>query len=114
MSTGPYDLLKVTEELARWHDACDAVGVPHNPDALIRHHRGNAALAAAVEARHVLATAKVTYGVTLTDAPLEFPLPLTAKTYAEAVEQFRSFTTPDIRLVVQRTLDWEDVTPDDN
>ena len=88
------------EELARWHAACDAVGVPHDPDALIRHHRGNAA------------TAKVSYGVTLSDATLEFPLPLTAKTYAEAVEQFRSFTTPDIRLVVQRTLDWEDVTPD--
>ena len=97
------------EELARWHAACDAVGVPHDPDALILHHRGNAALTAATDA---LATAKVSYGVTLSDATLEFPLPLTAKTYAEAVEQFRSFTTPDIRLVVQRTMDWEDVTPD--
>ena len=33
-------------ENARWHAACDAEGVPHDPDGLIRHHRGNAALEA--------------------------------------------------------------------
>lgn len=32
--------------LAPWLAACDAVGVPHDPDALVTHHRGNAALAA--------------------------------------------------------------------
>lgn len=30
--------------------ACDAVGVPYDVDGLIRHHRGNAALAAAFDA----------------------------------------------------------------
>ena len=33
-------------ELRTWHEKCDDVGVPHDPDGLIRHHRGNAALAA--------------------------------------------------------------------
>lgn len=32
--------------LGPWLAACDAAGVPHDPDALIRHHRGNAALTA--------------------------------------------------------------------
>jgi hypothetical protein len=33
-------------ELRKWHEKCDDVGVPHDPDGLIRHHRGNAVLTA--------------------------------------------------------------------
>lgn len=36
--------------LREWIAACDEVGVPHNPGALIRHHRGNAALTAVTQA----------------------------------------------------------------
>lgn len=35
-------------ELATWHAECDRVGLPHDPAALVRHHRGNAALAVAL------------------------------------------------------------------
>ncbi|HEX2244582.1 MAG TPA: hypothetical protein VHK27_15305 [Gammaproteobacteria bacterium] len=44
--------------IKQWHDACDDVGVPRDPKALIRHHRGSAAfitaldLKANVEYRH--------------------------------------------------------------
>jgi hypothetical protein len=34
----------------RFRELCDEVGIPHDPDVLIRHHRGNAGLAAAAEA----------------------------------------------------------------
>jgi hypothetical protein len=33
------------EELARWHAKCDEVGIPHDPDFLVEHHRANATLA---------------------------------------------------------------------
>lgn len=36
-------------EVARWHAKCDEVGIPYDPDGLVRHHRGNAGLAAALE-----------------------------------------------------------------
>lgn len=36
----------LTDALAEWYAACDEVGVPRNPDALIRHHRNNAAAVA--------------------------------------------------------------------
>lgn len=49
-------------ELAAWRDECDKVGVPYDPEGLVRHHRGNAGLAAGMdrlsdilEARNALA-----------------------------------------------------------
>jgi hypothetical protein len=34
---------------AQVREACDAVGIPYDVQGLIRHHRGNAALAAAFD-----------------------------------------------------------------
>lgn len=41
---------RLVVEVERWHAACYQVGVPRDPDALVRHHRGNAVLAAATDA----------------------------------------------------------------
>jgi hypothetical protein len=35
--------------LAAFKAECDAVGIPYDPPGLVRHHRGNAGLAAAME-----------------------------------------------------------------
>lgn len=37
-------------ELAAFHAECDAVFIPHDAPGLVRHHRGNAGLAAAFDA----------------------------------------------------------------
>jgi hypothetical protein len=38
---------RLTAALAAWHAECDKVGIPYDPPGLVRHHRGNAAAAAA-------------------------------------------------------------------
>lgn len=38
-------------ENERWHAKCDEVGIPHDPEMLVRHHRANAGLAAALDVR---------------------------------------------------------------
>lgn len=38
------------EGYAPWHAKCDEVGIPYDPDLLVRHHRANAALAATGDA----------------------------------------------------------------
>ena len=40
----------LTGELAEFHAECEKVGIPHDAPGLVRHHRGNAALAGAAEA----------------------------------------------------------------
>lgn len=49
-------VLREREELAAWRAECDKVGVPYDPPGLVRHHRGNAAVAAGCDALrlHVL------------------------------------------------------------
>lgn len=41
---------RLQAELDRWHAACDKIGVPRDPDALIRHHRNSAAAVALMDA----------------------------------------------------------------
>jgi hypothetical protein len=36
-------------ELQAWHAECDKVGVPYDPAGLVRHHRGNASMAATAD-----------------------------------------------------------------
>lgn len=43
-------LAEATAELAAWHAECDKVGVPYDPPGFVRHHRGNASVAAGAEA----------------------------------------------------------------
>jgi hypothetical protein len=38
------------ETVKRWTDACDDAGIPHTPEALIRHHRNSAAAVAQMDA----------------------------------------------------------------
>jgi hypothetical protein len=40
----------VRPEIDRWEAKCDEVGIPHDPDALVRHHRGNAGMVGAADA----------------------------------------------------------------
>lgn len=40
-------VIDLATEVEKWHDECDKVGIPYDPAGLVRHHRGNAALAAA-------------------------------------------------------------------
>jgi len=37
-------------EVGAWHAQCDKVGVPYDPEGLVRHHRGNAAMTAGADA----------------------------------------------------------------
>jgi hypothetical protein len=45
------DVLAVRDqEIAAWHAECDKVGIPYDPEGLVRHHRANAGFAAALNA----------------------------------------------------------------
>lgn len=40
---------KAEPTLDAWHAECDAVGIPHDPKSLVRHHRNNGILQGSTE-----------------------------------------------------------------
>lgn len=40
---------RMCDEIDRWRAECDKVGVAHDPELLVRHHRNNGALIGAAE-----------------------------------------------------------------
>jgi hypothetical protein len=55
------ELGRIDAALIAWHAECDKVGIPHDPEILVRHHRGNAELAGAITGAEIALSVLISF-----------------------------------------------------